>query len=207
MKVMLLNGSPHAEGCSYTALEEAARVFEEEGISCERVWVGRGPVAGCTGCGGCRSLGRCVFDDQVNAAVEKFKECGGMLVASPVHYASASGAVTSFLDRFFYSCPKEDLWMKPGASIVSCRRGGASAAFDQLNKYFTISEMPLASSCYWNQVHGNSPEELRQDLEGLRTVRVLARNMAYLMKALELARAQGLTPPAKEPRAVTNFIR
>lgn len=208
MKVMLINGSPHKEGCSYTALEEISRVLAAVGIESEWVWVGSRPIAGCIGCGKCREAGKCVFDeDGVNEAVAKFKECDGMIIASPVHYASASGAVTSFMDRFFYSNDKASLRMKPGASVVSCRRGGASAAFDQLNKYFTINEMPIVSASYWNQVHGSTPEEVKQDLEGLRTVRVLARNMAYLIKANQLAREHGLGLPEEEPRVMTNFIR
>ncbi len=208
MKVMLINGSPHKEGCSYTALTEISQVLSAEGIESEWVWVGNRPLAGCIGCGKCRELGKCVFDDDgVNEAVEKFKSCDGMIIASPVHYASASGLITSFMDRFFYSNDKASLRMKPGASIVSCRRGGASAAFDQLNKYFTINEMPVVSSSYWNQVHGSTPEEVKQDLEGLRTMRVLARNMAYLIKANQLARENGLALPEEEPRVMTNFIR
>lgn len=208
MKVMLINGSPHQKGCSYTALEEISHVLEKEGIESEWVWVGNKPIAGCIGCGSCKNTGKCIFnDDKVNEAVEKFKDCDGLIIASPVHYASASGAITSFMDRFFYSCNKADARLKPGASVVSCRRGGASAAFDQLNKYFTISEMPIVSSCYWNQVHGNTPDEVKQDLEGMRTMRILARNMAYLLKANKLAKENGLALPEEEPRVMTNFIR
>lgn len=208
MKVMLINGSPHQKGCSYTALEEISHVLEMEGIESEWVWVGNKPIAGCIGCGSCKNTGKCIFnDDKVNETVEKFKDCDGLIIASPVHYASASGAITSFMDRFFYSCNKADARLKPGASVVSCRRGGASAAFDQLNKYFTISEMPIVSSCYWNQVHGNTPDEVKQDLEGMRTMRILARNMAYLLKANKLAKENGLALPEEEPRVMTNFIR
>lgn len=208
MKVMLINGSPHQKGCSYTALEEISHVLEKEGIESEWVWVGNKPIAGCIGCGSCKNTGKCIFnDDKVNETVAKFKDCDGLIIASPVHYASASGAITSFMDRFFYSCNKADARLKPGASVVSCRRGGASAAFDQLNKYFTISEMPIVSSCYWNQVHGNTPDEVKQDLEGMRTMRILARNMAYLLKANKLAKENGLTLPEEEPRVMTNFIR
>lgn len=208
MKVMLINGSPHQKGCCYTALQVISNVLEQEGIESEWVWVGNKPISGCIACGSCYKTGTCIFDgDGLNESVEKFKDCDGLIVASPVHYASAGGAITSFMDRFFYSGSKADRRLKPGASIVSCRRGGASAAFDQLNKYFTISEMPIVSSTYWNQVHGNTPEEVRQDLEGMRTMRVLARNMSYLLKAFKTARENGLDYPDEEPGVMTNFIR
>lgn len=208
MKVMLLNGSPNQNGCSATALEEIQSTLTAEGIESETVWIGKKPIAGCIACGYCYKAGKCVFaDDKVNETAEKFQECDGLIVASPVHYAAAGGAITSFLDRFFYSCNKEELRLKPAASVVSCRRGGAVGAFDQLNKYFTISEMPVVSASYWNQVHGNTPDEVRQDLEGMRTMRVLAKNMAYLLKALDLAKSGGLECPEAEPRIMTNFIR
>ena len=208
MKIMLINGSPHAKGCSYTALAEMEKIFAKNGIETEWVWVGSRPLAGCIGCGHCRQAGQCVFgEDMLNDAVQKFRECDAMLVASPVHYASASGAVTSFLDRFFYSSNRADLRLKPAACVVSCRRGGATAAVEQLNKYFTISEMPVVYSCYWNMIHGNTPEEIQQDLEGLRILRTLANNMVYLLKAQELAKQAGLQLPEPEPAAVTNFIR
>lgn len=208
MKVMLINGSGRQHGCSNAALEEIDRVLREEGIETERVWVGAKPIAGCIACQQCGKTGRCVFgDDGVNEATERFRSCDGLIVASPVHYAAASGALTSFLDRFFYSISREELRLKPAAAVVSCRRGGASAAFDQLNKYFTISEMPVVSSCYWNQIHGNTPEEAKQDLEGIRILRTLARNMAYLLKALQAAREAGVPLPKREPAAFTNFIR
>jgi multimeric flavodoxin WrbA len=208
MKVMLMNGSPHQNGCCHTALEEISHVLEKNGVESEWIWVGNKPIVGCIGCASCMKTGKCIFnEDKVNEAVERFKSCDGLIVASPVHYASASGAVTSFMDRFFYSGDKADMKLKLGASVVSCRRGGASAAFDQLNKYFTISEMPIVSSSYWNQVHGNTPEEVKQDLEGMRTMRVLANNMAYLLKAIKLAKENGLTCPEEEPKVRTNFIR
>lgn len=208
MKVMLINGSPHKNGCCFTALEEISGVLKNNGIETQWVWVGNKPVAGCIGCASCRSTGKCIFgEDSVNEAVEQFKECDGLIIASPVHYASASGAITSFMDRFFYSCNKGDMRLKPGASIVSCRRGGATAAFDQLNKYFTICQMPIVSSSYWNQVHGNTPEEVKQDLEGMQTMRVLANNMAFLIKSIELAKENGLDFPAQEEKIMTNFIR
>jgi len=189
-------------------LEEISGVLKNNGIESELVWVGNKPIVGCIGCSSCRTTGKCIFDeDKVNETVEKFKECDGMIIASPVHYASASGAITSFMDRFFYSCNKADMRLKLGASVVSCRRGGATAAFDQLNKYFTISEMPIVSSSYWNQVHGNTPEEMKQDLEGMHTMRVLANNMAFLIKAMKLAKENGLAFPTQEEKIMTNFIR
>lgn len=208
MKVMLINGSPHKSGCCFTALEEISSVLKNSGIESEWVWVGNKPVSGCIGCASCRTTGKCIFgEDSVNEAVEKFKECDGLIIASPVHYASASGAITSFLDRFFYSCNKADMRLKPGASVISCRRGGASAAFDQLNKYFTICQMPIVSSNYWNQVHGNNPEEVKQDLEGMQTMRILANNMSFLIKAIKTAKENGLGFPSEEEKVMTNFIR
>ena len=208
MKVMFINGSPHPDGCSNTALIEMEKEFIKEGIKVEWVWVSNQAIHGCIGCGTCKKKGTCVFEeDGLNSAVEKFKECDALIVASPVHYAAASGAITSFLDRFFYSSEKTQLRLKPAAAVVSCRRGGASAAFDQLNKYFTISEMPIISSSYWNQVHGSNKEEVLQDLEGMRTVRVLARNMIYFMKAKALAKEHGLLEPEVESLVFTNFIR
>lgn len=211
MKVLLINGSPHAKGCTYTALSEVEKTLNKEGIDTEWVQVGVKPVAGCIACGACgrNADHKCAFtDDAVNEAVDKMKECDGMIVGSPVHYAAASGAVTSFMDRLFMTASKSGiLKLKPGAVVVSCRRGGASAAFDQLNKYFTISEMPIAASSYWNQVHGNTPDEVKQDLEGLRTMRVLAKNMAYLLKCQDIAKKQGLNIPEVEPAVKTNFIR
>ena len=172
MKVLLLNGSPHAKGCTYTALEEVAGALEKNGIETEIIQVGTQPIAGCIGCNACLKNGKCFREDGVNEFVEKAKTADGFVFGSPVHYASASGMITSFLDRAFYG--KSALFQgKPGACIVSCRRGGASAAFDQLNKYFTINCMPVVSSQYWNQVHGNTPEEVKQDLEGMQTMRTL----------------------------------
>lgn len=207
MKVMFINGSPHEKGCSYTALTEMEKIFKKQNIEVEWVWVTNQAIHGCIGCGTCKTKGCCVFDDGVNEAVEKFKSCDALVVASPVHYAAASGAITSFLDRFFYSVNKADLRLKPAAAVVSCRRGGAASTFDQLNKYFTISEMPVVSSTYWNQIHGGSLEEALQDLEGLKTMRVLARNMAYLMKVKALAKENGLEIPQAEAPVFTNFIR
>ena len=206
MKVLLVNGSPHEKGCTYTALYEAQKVLQEEGIDTELFWIGAKPIGGCLGCGACKKLGRCVQDkDTVNEALKKAEGADGFLFGSPVHYAALSGGMTSFLDRLFYagSCFAN----KPGAAIVSCRRGGATAAFDQFIKYFTISNMPVVSSQYWNMVHGNKPEEVYQDLEGIQTVQRLARNMAWLLKCIQAGEEAGIKPPEKEMPLRTNFIR
>ncbi|MCH5343204.1 MAG: flavodoxin family protein [Acetatifactor sp.] len=207
MKVLLVNGSANAKGCTFTALEEVAGALNKNGIETEIIQVGGKPVAGCIGCGACGKTGKCFRDDDgVNAFVEKAKEADGFIFGSPVHYAAASGALTSFLDRAFYG--KGSVFQgKPGACVVSCRRGGASSAFDQLNKYFTISCMPVVSSQYWNMVHGNTPDEVRQDLEGLQTMRTLGNNMAWLLKCIEAGKKEGITFPEREPFQRTNFIR
>lgn len=206
MKVILVNGSPNAKGCTYTALCEVAGALEKNGIETELVQVGAASVAGCIGCGACVRTGKCFVEDGVNVFVEKAKGADGFVFGSPVHYAAASGAMTSFLDRAFYG--KSAVFAgKPGAAIVSCRRGGASAAFDQLNKYFTISNMPIVSSQYWNQVHGNTPEEVREDEEGMQTMRTLGNNMAWLLRCIEAGKDAGITFPEREPAIKTNFIR
>lgn len=207
MKVLLINGSPKAKGCTYTALCEVAKELEKENIETEIFHVGNKPIRGCMACGGCNSTsGKCVFnDDTVNIALEKAKEADGFIFGSPVHYAGASGQITSFLDRFFYA--GSGFQYKPGAAIVSCRRGGSTAAFEQLNKYFTISNMPIVSSQYWNMVHGNTPDEVRQDLEGMQTMRTLGRNMAWLLKCINAGKKAGIELPEKEQRVATNFIR
>ncbi|MBL4934849.1 flavodoxin family protein [Clostridium sp. YIM B02515] len=208
MKVLLINGSPKAKGCTYTALCEVEKELIKEGITTEILHVGSKPIRGCMACGGCfkDDNGKCIFnDDIVNIALEKAKEADGFIFGSPVHYAAASGQITSFLDRFFYA--GNCFQYKPGAAVVSCRRGGSTAAFDQLNKYFTISNMPVVSSQYWNMVHGNTPEEVKQDLEGMQTMRTLGRNMAWLLKCIQAGKEAGITLPEKEERAVTNFIR
>ncbi len=207
MKVLLVNGSGHVHGCTYTALMEIAETLKQEGIEAEIFQLGAQPIAGCIGCGVCRKDSGCFRNDRVNEFVELAKEADACVFGSPVHYAAASGSITSFLDRVFYSGGKY-LKGKPGAAIVSCRRGGASATFDQLNKYFTISSMPVVSSQYWNEVHGNTPEEVKQDLEGLQTMRTLARNMAWLLRCIELGKQAGVTfPKQEEPLMRTNFIR
>jgi len=207
MKVLLINGSPKSKGCTYTALCEVAKELEKENIEAEIFHVGNQPIRGCIACGSCsNNSGKCIFnDDTVNIALEKAKETDGFIFGSPVHYAGASGMITSFLDRFFYA--GNCFQYKPGASIVSCRRGGATAAFEQLNKYFTISNMPIVSSQYWNMVHGNTPEEVKQDLEGMQTMRTLGKNMVWLLKSIQAGKEVGISLPEKEPRAVTNFIR
>ncbi len=206
MKILVVNGSPHTNGCTYTALCEVAAALEAEGIETELFQVGTKPVSGCLGCGACIKTGKCVIDDVVNEFVEKAKEADGFVFGSPVHYAGASGAITSFMDRAFYG--KAAIYAdKPAAAIVSCRRGGATAAFEQLNKYFTISNMPVVSSQYWNMVHGNTPEQVRQDLEGLQTMRTLGKNMAWLLKCIEAGKAAGIAKPEREAKVATNFIR
>lgn len=205
MKVLLLNGSPRVSGVNGTALQEMVQVFEQNGIETEVVHVGNQAVRGCMACGYCYKNGKCIYDDVVNELAAKFEEADGLVVASPVYYASANATLVAVLDRLFYSS-RFDKTMKVGASVVTCRRGGASATFDELNKYFTISGMPVVSSQYWNSVHGNNAEEAVQDEEGLQVVRTLARNMSFLMKSIALGKEKyGL--PEKEEHAWTNFIR
>ena len=182
-KVILLNGSPHAEGCTATALKEMIKIFQESGIETELIHVGSKSIRGCIACGQCSNLGKCVFDDDlVNQVAPKFEKADGLIVGSPVYYASPNGTILSFMDRLFYSTSFSK-HMKVGAAVVSCRRGGNTATFDALNKYFTISSMPVASSTYWNQVHGFTANDVRKDLEGLQTMRNLARNMTFMIRA------------------------
>ena len=181
-KVILLNGSPHANGCTATALNEMIKVFQEEGIETELIHVGNKNIRGCVSCNRCSETGKCVFDDLVNEVAPKFAEADGLVVGSPVYYAGPNGTILSFMDRLFYSTSFSKQ-MKVGAAVVSCRRGGNTATYDVLNKYFTISSMPVASSTYWNQVHGFTAEDAKKDLEGLQTMRNLARNMAFMIKA------------------------
>ena len=181
-KVLLLNGSPHVHGCTATALEEMIKVFEEEGVETELIQVGIKEIRGCVACGSCSLKGKCVFADLVNEVAPKFEEADGLVVGSPVYYGSPNGTILSFMDRLFYST-EFSKQMKVGAAVVSCRRGGNTASFDALNKYFTISGMPVASSTYWNQVHGFTAEDVKKDLEGLQTMRNLARSMSFMIKA------------------------
>ncbi len=205
MKVLMINGSPHKEGNTYIALHEMEKVFAQSGIESELIWVGNQDIRGCIACGGCYEKGKCVFDDAVNQIAPKFEACDGLVVASPVYYASANATLIALLDRLFYST-HFDKSMKVGASVVAARRGGLSATFDELNKYFTISGMPVASSQYWNSVHGRVPGEAARDGEGLQTMRTLARNMGFLMKSIALGKEKyGL--PEKEEFERTDFIR
>ena len=205
MKVLIINGSPRPEGNTAIALNEMVKVFAADGIETETVLIGNKDIRGCVACGNCFSKGKCVFDDVVNELAPKFEEADGLVVASPVYYASANATLIACLDRLFYST-HFDKTMKVGASVVVARRGGCSATFDELNKYFTISGMPVASSQYWNSIHGREQGEAEQDLEGLQTMRTLARNMAFLMKGIALAKEKyGL--PEKEQRQATHFIR
>ena len=205
MKVILINGSPHTDGSTNRALVEVARELNKEGIETEIVQVGHLAIRGCIACGSCYQTGKCVFEDVVNEVAKKFEEADGLVVGSPVYFASPNGTLISFLDRLFYSTHFNKM-MKVGASVVSCRRGGNTASFDVLNKYFTISNMPIASSRYWNMVHGNRKEETEQDLEGLLTMRTLGRNMAFLIKSIKLGKEE-MSLPEKEPFVGTNFIR
>lgn len=210
MKVLLVNGSPHEKGCTYTALNEIAKTLKEEDIETDIFWIGIKPLSGCIACKKCASMGRCVFKDRVNEFLDIAGDADGFVFGSPVHYAAASGAITSFMDRVFYSdlqSGRQTFYLKPAAAIVSARRAGTTATFDQLNKYFTISEMPVISSRYWNMVHGAKPEDVEKDLEGLQTMRVLARNMAFFLKCKEAGLKNGVQLPAREKSIFTNFIR
>ena len=205
MKVLILNGSPKANGNTAAALAEMERIFAQEGMEVETVHVGNRPVRGCMACGGCYKTGKCVFDDVVNELAPKFREADGLVVGSPVYYASPNATLVAVLDRLFYSTGF-DKRMKVGASVAVARRGSCSSTFDMLNKYFTISGMPVASSQYWNSVHGGKPGQAQEDAEGMQTMRTLARNMSFLMKSIALGKVQyGL--PEKEAPQVTSFIR
>ncbi len=205
MKVLLINGSPKIHGNTAFALEQMAEVFAAEGVETETIQVGSQNIRGCIACGFCYKSGKCVFDDLVNETARKLKDADGIVVGSPVYYASPNGTLISFLDRLFYSAGY-DLRMKVGAAVVCARRGGCTAAFDVLNKYFSISQMPIASSSYWNMIHGSKPGEAAQDMEGIRTMRNLAKNMVFMMRAISREKeASGLPQP--EEKVFTNFIR
>ena len=206
LKVLLINGSPNARGCTYTALREVADALAREGVEAEILQLGKKPVAGCIACGSCARMGRCAFHDEVNGVLDRLDEYGGIVAGSPVYYAGPSGQLCAFLDRLFY-CGGSRMAGKLGAAVVSCRRGGASAAFDRLNKYFGMNNMHIVGSQYWNQVHGFTPEDVRRDEEGLQTMRTLAQNMAWLLKSIEAGRAQGVPFPQYEERIATHFIR
>lgn len=205
MKVLLLNGSPHVNGSNYTALHEMVQVFEENGIESELIHIGNQAIRGCIACNYCVEHGKCVVDDMVNEVAPTFAEADGLVISSPVYYASANATIIAFLDRLFYSTHFGKA-MKVGASVVTARRGGLSATFDELNKYFTVSGMPVASSQYWNSVHGNNADEALQDKEGMQIMRTLATNMSFLMKSIALGKEKyGL--PESEKGIFTNFIR
>ena len=205
LKVLMLNGSPRPNGNTAVALREMETVFRENGVEVETVVIGNRAIRGCVACGGCAKTGKCVFDDAVNELAPKFEAADGLVVASPVYYASANATLVACLDRLFYSTPF-DKTMKVGASVVCARRGGCSATFDELNKYFTISGMPVASSQYWNSIHGRTPGEAEADGEGRQTMRTLARNMTFLMRSIALGKEHfGL--PEQEARIATHFIR
>jgi multimeric flavodoxin WrbA len=211
MKVLLVNGSPNKEGCTYTALSEVVKALHREGIDTEIFWIGNKPVGGCIACRKCGEIGKCVFDDGVNTFRPKAYEADGFVFGTPVHYAAASGNMTAFMDRLFYSELRGNgnkaFRMKPAAAVVSARRAGTTATFDQMMKYLTIQEMPVVSTRYWNMVHGARPEDVKEDAEGLFTMMELGRNMAYVLRCLEAGRNAGIEPPKQEAKVFTNFIR
>ncbi|MBQ2748024.1 MAG: flavodoxin family protein [Firmicutes bacterium] len=205
MKVLLINGSPNKEGCTYTALKEVEGALNKEGIETELVYIGN-EVYGCKACGACGALGKCVIDDVVNEVAAKLDDIDGIVVGTPTYYAGASGQVRAFLDRLYYSASGK-LAGKPGAAIASCRRDGTGEAINSIQKYFGINNQPIVTSCYWNQVHGSNPEQVKQDAEGLQTMRYLGQNMAWLLKSIEAGKKAGIEYPTYEPRIYTNFIR
>jgi multimeric flavodoxin WrbA len=208
MKVILVNGSPHEKGSTYTALNEVGRTLNQQGIKVELFWLGSKPISGCIGCGACMKLGKCFMRDQVNEFLDKAADADGFVFGSPVHFAAATGMLTSFMDRVFYVNFYNGIMdYKPAAAVMTLRRGGATATLDQLNKYFMISNMPVVSSQYWNMAHGNTPEEIKKDLEGMQTMRTLGKNMAWLLNSIKAAKGDGINPPEREPRTLTNFIR
>lgn len=210
MKVLLVNGSPHQHGCTYTALGEIAKNLKVEGIEAEHFWIGNKPLSGCISCGVCRKKGLCTFQDSVNEFLLQAQAVDGFIFGSPVHYAGASGAMTSFMNRVFFSdlCGnRNSFYLKPAAAIVSARRAGTTAALDQINKYFLHAQMPVIPSRYWNMVHGSTPEQVLEDKEGLQIMRTLARNMAWFLNCKEIGMKNGVSFPVREERISTNFIR
>ncbi len=205
-KILLINGSPNEHGCVDAALVEIADTLKKNNVSSEILWLGKKPMQDCIACGSCRETGQCVFNDAVNETAARFDEFDGLVIGSPVYYGGANGRLTSFLDRLFYSIDKSKLAGKLGASVVTCRRGGATAAFERLNQYFLITNMHVVGSQYWNQVHGNTAEQARRDLEGMQTMRTLAQNMVYLLKAKEAAQAAEVKAPVYEEHIFTNFM-
>lgn len=206
MKVILVNGSPKEKGCTYTALKEVEKQLNKNDIETEIFWIGNKPVSGCLGCGGCLKTGKCVIDDKVNEFLGKVKETDGFVFGSPVHFAASSGMLSSFMDRVFYGRGKL-FANKVASAVVSCRRGGATAAVDEINKYFLMTNMPIVSSQYWNMVHGNTPEEVLKDEEGMQTMRTLGNNMAWLLKCIKAGKDVGINLPENEDVIRTNFIR
>lgn len=210
MKVLLVNGSPHEKGCTYTALSEVAKTLESEGTGAEIFWIGTKPLAGCIACHSCAKTGKCVFDDKVNEFLEKAADFDAYIFGSPVHWAGAGGAITSFMDRVFYAAMnagKNIFYLKLAACVVSARRAGTTATFDQLNKYFTLMQMPVIASQYWNMVHGATAEDVKKDLEGLQTMRTLARNMAFFLQCKAAGLQAGVALPQQETPIFTNFVR
>ncbi len=210
MKVILVNGSPNEKGCTYTALTEVAVTLQKEVIETEIFWIGNKALSGCTACRTCGERKRCVFNDKVNEFLDIAVDYDGFIFGSPVHFASASGAITSFMDRAFYTdlrAGNGTFYLKPAACVISARRAGTTATYDQLNKYFGLMQMPIISTQYWNMVHGATPEQVKQDLEGLQTMRTLARNMAFFLKCKEAGIKNGIAFPEREEQTFTNFIR
>ena len=206
-KVLFINGSSHEHGSTATAIAEVIGTLEKQGIETELLWLGKKPVADCIACGHCIEAGKCVFDDAVNEIAARIEEFDGIVVGSPVYYSGPNGRLTAFLDRLFFSVPGEKLAGKLGAAIVSCRRGGSTASFERLNQYFLMTNMIVVGSQYWNQIHGSSAEDARQDAEGLQTMRTLGQNMAWLLKAIACGDKHGVARPEYEPHVLTNFIR
>ena len=206
MKVILVNGGPHERGCTYTALKEIEQQLNKNDIETEIFWLGVKPMAGCIGCKNCAKTGKCFNDDKVNEFIEKAKDTDGFVFGSPVHFAAISGALSSFMDRVFYA-GKSIMQNKVATGIVSCRRGGATAALDEINKYFAINNMPIVTSQYWNMVHGNIPEEVKKDEEGMQTMRTLGNNMAWILKCIEEGKKKGLDVPEREKAIKTNYIK
>ena len=212
MKVVLVNGSPNKEGCTYTALREVEKTLKEEGIATEIFWIGNKPIGGCIACKKCKELKKCVFNDVVNEFIEKAKDADGFIFGSPVHYAGATGNITGFMDRAFYASSqagKSNIFtFKPVATVISARRAGTTATYDQLNKYFGISQMPIISSRYWNMVHGSTPDDVKKDEEGMQIMRILGRNMAYFLKCIKTGKENGIELPKQEEKIIfTNFIK
>jgi len=208
MKVLLLNGSPNEKECTFTALQEVENTLNKQGIETEMFYLGKKAISGCIACNKCQETGYCCMNDKVNELLEKLPAIDGIIIGSPVYYGSASGQLTAFLDRAFQAGFWKSRWANIfGAAVVSCRRGGASAAFDQINKYFTMNNMPVVSSQYWNQVHGFTPDDVRKDLEGLQTMRILANNMVWLLKSIDAGRKANVPLPQTEERIFTNFIQ